>query len=427
VERSLAFVPMAFEHERLSVQGATLPIEYEVRDLDSGRGRKGVLSSEPIYVAARAFARSAGLHHSHEEEEDEVRDGYEGAAFDLGGAAPARVLEPAGAKDSGPVPGGAHGDSLIGTRRETQCSSTPPLRSAGVRSMRSSEDATCNRLEAARACRRCPVILEHLASGALTLTAVRLLSRHLTVENHQAVLDQALGRSVREIDVAHLAPRPDTPSSVRKRPSPLASVSSEPVAASISSEPDSALPPAPAPVLSRPVIKPTAPERYRVQFTIGQTTQEKLRRLQTLLRREIPDGDPAVIFDQAITLLLERVESRKRGRTVRPRPRSIRRATDREIRTPLLPSRAIPQAVKDEVSRRDGEQCAFVSSTGRRCNEREFREFHHLRPWAMDGPATPDNIALRCRRHNQHEAELVFGAWRESVPVRMPATLPGIG
>jgi hypothetical protein len=33
-----------------------------------------------------------------------------------------------------------------------------------------SEDAACNRIEAARACRRCPVILDHLASGALSLT-----------------------------------------------------------------------------------------------------------------------------------------------------------------------------------------------------------------------------------------------------------------
>jgi hypothetical protein len=37
-----------------------------------------------------------------------------------------------------------------------------------------SEDAACSRIEAARACRRFPVILDRLASGELTLTAVRL-------------------------------------------------------------------------------------------------------------------------------------------------------------------------------------------------------------------------------------------------------------
>src|SRR5712691_3146374 len=57
--------------------------------------------------------------------------------------------------------------------------------------LRLSEDAACNRIEAARACRRLPLILDLLASGEVTLTSVRLLGRHLTPENHQAVLARA--------------------------------------------------------------------------------------------------------------------------------------------------------------------------------------------------------------------------------------------
>src|SRR6266480_716346 len=41
-----------------------------------------------------------------------------------------------------------------------------------------SEDAACNRIDAARVCRRFPVILDMLASGAMTLTSLRLLRRH---------------------------------------------------------------------------------------------------------------------------------------------------------------------------------------------------------------------------------------------------------
>src|SRR5712691_9821530 len=86
--------------------------------------------------------------------------------------------------------------------------------------LRLSEDATCNRIQAARACRDFPVILEALASGAMSLTSVRILRPHLTPENHEAVLARASGRSRREIEalVAELAPRPDVPSSVRKLP-----------------------------------------------------------------------------------------------------------------------------------------------------------------------------------------------------------------
>jgi hypothetical protein len=60
------------------------------------------------------------------------------------------------------------------------------------------------------------VILDLLASGEVSLTSVRLLGRHLTPDNHQAVLGRASGRSRQQIEalVAELAPQPDVRSSV---------------------------------------------------------------------------------------------------------------------------------------------------------------------------------------------------------------------
>jgi len=91
-----------------------------------------------------------------------------------------------------------------------------------TKALRLSEDAACNRIEAARACRRFPLILDLLASGDMSLTSVRLLGRLLTADNHRAVLARACRRSRREIEalVAELAPRPDVLSSVRKLPIP---------------------------------------------------------------------------------------------------------------------------------------------------------------------------------------------------------------
>jgi len=282
-----------------------------------------------------------------------------------------------------------------------------------TQALRLSEDAACNRIEAARACRRFPLILDLLSSGAVTLTAVRLLGRHLTPENHQAVLARAKGRSRQQIEVlvAELAPRPDAATSVRRLPTfmePPSSATSAPAKSGPSFEPTTAGDPSaaafvPAP---RPVIQATAPERYRVQFTIGQQTHEKLRRLQALLRREIPDGDPAAIFDRALTLLLEKVEKKKLGAATKPRPRAaIRPGTDRSARR----SREVPREVKRVVWRRDAGQCAYVAASGRRCSETSFLEFHHVQAHALQGPSTVDNIALRCRRHDQYEAELIFG------------------
>ena len=45
-----------------------------------------------------------------------------------------------------------------------------------------------------------------------------------------------------------------------------------------------------------------------------------------------------------------------------------------------------------------------------RCTERGFLEFHHIVPYAVGGEATVEAIALRCRAHNQYEAEQDFGS-----------------
>ena len=287
-----------------------------------------------------------------------------------------------------------------------------------------SEDAACTRIYAARACRRFPVVLDLLASGALSLTSVRMLNPHLTPENHEAVLARASGRSRREIEalVAELAPRPNVPSSVRKlpvtpsAPTPLLMTAPPPpieIKPTTVMAPESAPPmsaPTALPAARRPIVETTSPDRYRVQFAIGKESHDKLRRVQALLRREIPDGDPGAIFDRAIALLLERVEKKKLGAATKPRAsRSIRPGTDSQASDGRLTSRHTASHVKRSAWRDDGGQCGFVSKDGRRCTERTFLEFHHIRPYALGGPTSAENISLRCRRHNQYEAELVFG------------------
>jgi hypothetical protein len=304
-----------------------------------------------------------------------------------------------------------------------------------IQALRLSEDAACTRIAAARTCRRFPMILDLLAGGAMSLTSVRLLRKHLTPENHRAVFARASGATRKQIEalVAELAPRPDVPSSVRKLPAPAAPTppaAPTQVAMTVPSAPLPEMAASPAAFVSppRPIVQATAPERYRVQFTIGLETHDKLQRVQALLRREIPDGDLGVIFDRALTLLLERVERAKLGAAAKPRPCPvIRPRTD----NPAEPrsSRYVPRAVKRAVSRRDADQCAYRSPDGRRCTERTYLEFHHLQPYAKQGPATVENIALRCRRHNQYEADLVFGPHGASI-VREPRkrsawSLPG--
>src|SRR5262245_4054548 len=86
-----------------------------------------------------------------------------------------------------------------------------------TQALRLSEDAACNRIEAARVCRRFPVILDLITSGEVTLTAVRRLGKYLTPENHQTVLGRAQRATRGQIDalVAELDPQPDARALIR--------------------------------------------------------------------------------------------------------------------------------------------------------------------------------------------------------------------
>ncbi|MFI4945136.1 MAG: HNH endonuclease [Burkholderiales bacterium] len=321
-----------------------------------------------------------------------------------------------------------------------------------------SEHGAYNRIEAARASRKYPIILDRLAGGSLNLSTLRLLTPHLTPENHADVLRSAANKSKREVEVlvARLAPRPDVPTSLRmvsrrrlsglggpqielaanQSPASCESVpqseggpcsATQPIAAqpstaqplqaqSRSSEPllddpyrglsvaaieSAGAVPRSAPVRSgsRVQVEPLSPERYRVQFTIGRRTYEGLRRAQELLRREIPDGDPAAIFDRALSLLLDNIARRKWAAVARPKPAGVS----------AVRSRHVAAHVKRAVWVRDGGRCAFFAKNGRRCGEGSTLEFHHVAPYSIGGETTVANLSLRCRAHNAHESELAFG------------------
>ena len=197
---------------------------------------------------------------------------------------------------------------------------------------------------------------------------MRLLAPVLKDGNWRDAFAEATGKSKEEVKklAVRLEPKPDVPSTVRKLPTPAGAVperrgegaevrripgleSAAPMVDVARTDPTGPGGAARIRGSKRPEVAPLAPERYRVQFTIGEETEKKLRRLQQLLRREIPNGDPAVIFDRAVTLLLEKVEARK-------------------------------------------------------------LEFHHAGvPFARGGGPEAGNIALHCRAHNAYEGKRVFG------------------
>ena len=69
-----------------------------------------------------------------------------------------------------------------------------------VRVLHFSESTAYRRIEAGRASRRFPVILERIADGSVHLTAVSLLASHFTPENHLSLLEAARHRSRRQVE-----------------------------------------------------------------------------------------------------------------------------------------------------------------------------------------------------------------------------------
>jgi hypothetical protein len=318
------------------------------------------------------------------------------------------------------------------TRRLHLAAGFPSLFAYCTDQLRFSEDAAYNRVQAARAARRYPKILDLLADGSLSVTTVRLLSRHLTDENHASLVAAASGKSKREVEemLARAFPQPDAPALVRRLPvvtqpaispagvaAPLVMPPAVTSAAPVNSGTSSLVPPPPLRPVQRPVVSPVAADRYRFTFTGGASTRQKLTRAQDLLRHTIPDGDVAAIFDRALTSLLQDLERKKCAATDRPVPsRGVGKG-----------SRHIPAEVKRAVWVRDGGCCAFMGPGGRRCRSRAFLEYHHLKPYEECGEATVENIQLRCRAHNGYEAHLYYGevkglAERLPVPER-PAKL----
>jgi hypothetical protein len=296
------------------------------------------------------------------------------------------------------------------------------------------QDTAAKKMIAARMARRFPPICEMLLAGSLSLTTLRLLAPHLKNFNHERLLASAAGKSKREVQelLARMFPQPDVATSVRKAPmtrspvevvfplvlaglppssaSPVASPGAAgapdevilvPVTPPIAGRPPSFPPPAASSY--KPLVTPLAADRYRITFTASGETREKLEFARDLLRHAIPNGDPAEIIDRALTALLHEIARKKLAETDKPR-------TGRGKRKP---SHYIPAGVKRVVWVRDRGRCAFIGADGHRCGERGFVEFHYNDvPYGAGGKPTVDNIQLRCRAHNQHEADVYYGLGR---------------
>ena len=288
--------------------------------------------------------------------------------------------------------------------------------------LKMSEDMAYKRLRSARKARQFPAILDMIQDGRLHLAAVVCLAPQLKRANAADLLAAAANKSRAQVEqlLAERFPQADVQTQVRPISAQFSEAIALPaqphesagvIALTTSGSKSLELAPGPvvpfddakvatpvAPLSPRPRLAPIAPERFALQVTLTKSTHDKLRRAQELLSHALPSGDIAQVLDRALDELIGRLEKRRFAATRRPgKPRRSKSA------------RHVPAHVRRAVSDRDRYQCTFVSEAGHRCTERRFLEYDHVHPVARGGEATIENTRLRCRAHNQYEAERVYG------------------
>ena len=242
-----------------------------------------------------------------------------------------------------------------------------------------SDGAAYRRIHASWLLAKFPVIADYVADGRLGLSTLVPLEKVLEPHNHLELLDKASNLTKDQVLalVAARHPRPEVRDTVRAVPVrhvavPLTSAAEVTLVA---------LPPPP------PRIEPVNEERVSVTFHASKEFRDELEQVKSALSHSVPSGKLEDVLRECIRMTLEACAKQKLGAS----------------------GRGIKPSVRKAVWKRDGGCCAHVSASGKRCNSTWMLEFHHLDPYARGGAGTAENIALRCKAHNQHQARMDFG------------------
>ena len=281
------------------------------------------------------------------------------------------------------------------------------------------EGAAFRRIAAMRVVRRLPVVAEALRDGRLCLSTVAVLGPLLTEENVGDLVARAafLTKAEAERLVVTLQPRTAPKDGLRLLPSKKAQPRETParvegpsahvvpvVAAPLLSSSDPELVPPPP---KRPVLRPVAPDTYSLCVTVDAALKKDLDQLKEFLSHKVPNGDWAAVLREAVQCALEK--HRKRKGAAEPSRTRKSPAAEKAVKKAASGRQPIPAAVRREVWKRDEGRCTWRSPDGQHCGSTWKVELDHIRPAALGGPSTIENLRILCRAHNTLSAEHAFG------------------
>ena len=279
------------------------------------------------------------------------------------------------------------------------------------------------RIACARLAEVYPSAYQYLCSREVSLTTAALISGQCmkeSTEKGRDLLESIRGKSKTEVEQLLAVHRPVPkvreslkPVSVHEKVKPESKTGSlfsleklnTKKSGSVSKEPTA------EPSLVSPgeaVATPEAREHYHLSFSIDSENKKKLERVQSLMSNRGAKSLEAVFSVLLETYLDKHCPERRSARREKRKARKNNTTTAKRSHRNIV-SRHIPAQVRDEVFKRDGLRCSYVSPDGVRCQSRSCLELDHIHPHALGGKHSKDNLRVLCSAHNQHAAVRVFG------------------
>ena len=180
-----------------------------------------------------------------------------------------------------------------------------------------------------------------------------------------------------------------------------------------------------SPELSLPQekTKPLTPENTFYQFTANKKLHKNIERLKNLTSHQNPEGKLETLFEKITEIALEKLDPIRREDRRAKREQKVSRSSGKasgmgpkkaqcrgERINPSLSTlkvdRYISKKLKDQVWVRDQGRCQYKNrKTGKICGAKALLELDHKYPFSLGGEHSEENLQLRCRAHNQFQAQ----------------------
>ena len=131
--------------------------------------------------------------------------------------------------------------------------------------------------------------------------------------------------------------------------------------------------------------------RFSIHFSVTKAGRDLVDEARTALSNRFPKG---ASLEELFTEGLKSILKDKAKKTIS--------LGSRKSRSENIDKRTATAKVRSQVLKRDNYCCSYVYQDGTRCCSDWQIEVDHIRPYALGGKTTPDNLRVLCRAHNQY-------------------------